>query len=277
MDFDKFSKLAVKQINIEVNKLLAQWRSDISKISPVLLPVVDKFIDSCRGGKRIRGILVVLGYQINSKLAGKEIFKIAAAYEIFHSAILAHDDIIDKSLIRRGQPSLFQALGADHRGTSLAICLADAGFFLATKIISEANFPQKEKNEVLKYFSGIMLDTAMGQILDIDKGDNLTIAKYKTAKYTVSGPLVLGAILAGAKLGQLDNLDKFGQALGIAFQVQDDILDNEVDWLGGTRFAKKQAEKYTSQAIKVIPGITKDTKMSKLLEQMAEYLVVRIK
>jgi len=266
----------------ELKKLLEEWRSEVGKIDKSLLPLVDKFIKANKGGKGIRGNLVILGYQIassefriqSSELENKEILKVAAAYEIFHTAILAHDDIIDKSPERRGQQSLYQALGGDHRGISLAITLADAGFFLATKIISEADFPEKRKNEALKYFSSIMLNTAMGQILDIEKGDPLTVAKYKTAKYTVSGPLVLGAILAGARLDKLTQLDQFGEAVGIAFQIQDDILDGETKKY---KQSLQQLDYFKNKALKIIPDITKDSKMSKILEQLTADLVNRIK
>jgi len=113
MDFENFSKETTRQINQEIKKLLVEWRSEVGKESKVLLPLVDKFIESCKGGKSLRGNLVVLGYEIGREGTGyrvqgteKEIVKIAAAYEIFHSAILAHDDVIDQSSLRRGKPSL---------------------------------------------------------------------------------------------------------------------------------------------------------------------------
>lgn len=304
MEFKDFSKETVRQIDKALNRLLNEWRSEVGKINKSLLSVVDKFIKANEGGKRIRGVLVVLGYEIakgRDHLGGVpstslratirgdlgEIIKVAAAYEIFHTAILAHDDIIDQSLLRRNQSSLYQALGGDHKGVSLAISLADAGLFLAGKIISETNFPDKQKNEALKYFFSIILNTAMGQILEIEKGESLTVAKYKTAQYSVSGPLVLGAILAKSHLGGvrahlrgdqlLKDLAKFGENLGIAFQIQDDILDSEVAWIGGSDCAKKAAEKYKNEAMKILPQITKDQKMSKILEQMAGYLVERNK
>lgn len=280
MDFEKFRRETADAVDKELKDLLKEWKSEVSKVDSKVLPLVDEFINSCYGGKRLRGILVVLGYQIGKQSSAlsrqsSDIFKMAAAYEIFHTAILAHDDIMDKSLTRRDQPSLFQALGGDHKGTSLAITLADAGFFLATKIIAESSFPQKEKNEALKYFSAVMLNTAIGQILDIEKGDSIIVAKYKTAKYTVSGTLVLGAILAGAKTEELSKLDQFGESLGIAFQIQDDILDSEIDWLGGMSKAKEAAKQYKNKALEVLPSISKDKNMSKLLQQLADYLVER--
>ncbi|MBI2086201.1 polyprenyl synthetase family protein [Candidatus Daviesbacteria bacterium] len=291
MDFEKFSKKTAEAVDKELKILLKKWKSDVLKIDKSLVSLADQFIQANKGGKRIRGVLVVLGYEL-SKLTTdyrqpttaeggrpktEDILKIAASYEIFHTAILAHDDVIDKSPIRRGQPSLYIALGGNHYGISQAICLGDAGFFLAQQVISESNFPDKEKLEALKWFNQTILDTAIGQMMDIKEGDSIIVARYKTAKYTVSGPLVLGATLAGVSQGLIRVLEEFGENLGIAFQIQDDILDSEVDWLGGMDSAKKTAEQYKNKALKILPSISKDKNMSKLLLQMADYLVQRTK
>lgn len=250
----------------EIDGILDELRKEIKKISPTLLPLVDKFIESCKGGKRLRGELVILGYKIGNRqqATGKDIAKVAAAYEIMHSSILAHDDIIDQSPLRRGQPSLYKAVGMEQ-----AITLADLGFFLAIRIISESKFPEKEKNEALKLFSQTMIQTAFGQMLDIQHGDVATVRKLKTAKYTVAGPLQLGAVLAG---GKLDLLDQFGTNLGIAFQIRDDILDGE---------AKAQdlanALKYIDKARKMIPRLTNDLKMRKVLNELADFMIKRTK
>jgi len=310
MEFQEFSKKAIKRIDKQLDLLLAEWRKEVEKIDKKLLPLVDKFIVSCSGGKRIRGVLVVLGYEIakgqnnsdvipanagiqlnksrselDPRLRGddrkqnEEIYKIAAAYEILHSAVLVHDDVIDQSPKRRGQPSLYRAIGRGHYGISQAISLGDAGFFLAMKIISEAKFSSERKIPALELFSKVMLDTALGEILDLEKADPLVVAKLKTAYYTISGPLQMGAILGG--LGptspRLRGMKDFGENLGIAFQIKDDILDSEVDFWGGIDNAKKEAEKFKNKAMKILPEITKDPQMSKILEQMAEYLVQRKK
>ncbi len=282
MDFDKFSFQTVKKINKALDLLLKEWKKEWTRTDRKLIPLVDQFIKSCAGGKMLRGVLVVMGYIISSKFKVQsskmgDIFKIAAAYEILHTAILAHDDIIDQSLLRRGQPSLYQALGGNHYGISQAISLADAGFFLAIKIIAEADFEDKQKVQALEWFARTMLDTAAGQLLDIGGGDVITIAKLKTARYTITGPLILGVKLAGEDQKTIASLADFGENLGIAFQIKDDILDAEVKAWGGADLAKQTAEKYKTQAMKIIPEITKDPGMSKLLQQMAEYLVERKK
>ena len=289
MEFKNYLEKTAKEIDREIEKILKGWRDEVKNISPKLVPLLDLFIKSCQGGKRIRGVLVKLGYElIRSK--EKKILKVAAAYEIFHAAILAHDDIIDQSPTRRDQPSLYKqfsamaeksfassalkALGGDHYGISQAICLADAGFFLAIKIIAESKFEEQFKNQAVSLFSKTMVDTAIGQMLDISHGERELVAKYKTARYTIAGPLKIGAVLAGANGKLVKLLDNFGENLGIAFQIRDDILDGEVESVDE---ANVKALEYVMKAKKVIPGVTNDPNLGKLLEQMCEYLVERNK
>lgn len=268
MDFKKYLQKVAQELDREVEKILRNEVNKTKIIDEKLALLVKAFSNSCKGGKRIRGALVNLGYQL---AAGKseEIIRIGAAYEILHTAILIHDDIIDQSLTRRDQPSLYQALGGNHYGISQAISLADYGFFLAFKLIADTN--------AAEVFSQIMMDTAFGQMLELEKANPLLVAKFKTARYTIAGPLQIGAVLAGANQKLIRVLGEFGESLGIAFQIQDDILDSEMDWLGGMSNAKKKANEYQNKAIKILPEITKNKKMSKILHQMAEYLVQRTK
>ncbi|MBI2039532.1 polyprenyl synthetase family protein [Candidatus Microgenomates bacterium] len=276
MDFKSYLEHSAQELDREIQSILGVWLKEVEGISPKLIPLAKAFIKACQGGKRIRGTLVRLGYEIGNQssavsLQSPDIIKVGAAYEIFHTAILIHDDIIDESLLRRGQPSLYKALGGGHYGISQAISLADLGFFLSFKIITEAEFDNQRKLEALKLFFDTIVNTALGQILDLEKTDPILIAKLKTAHYTIAGPLQLGAILGGAKEELVKLLGLYGVNLGIAFQIKDDILDGD-----GT-FELEQAIHYKNQAIKLLPSITKDPKMSKLLKQMAEYLVERKK
>lgn len=243
MNFSEYLKTAAEEINQELDIFLKNWNKEVLSHSPKLLDLNKFFIQANLGGKRLRGALVKLGYEIAKDSIGrrgdlqndelsKEILKPAAAYEIFQTAILAHDDIIDKSDLRRGNPTLWKQLGGDHYGVSQTICLGDIGFFLAYKLISESNFPEKEKNQAISFFTDSMLKTALGEMLDIeiphlgqgDETDALTIFKLKTALYTLTGPLQLGAVLGQGDKGLLGRLGEFGEKLGVAFQIQDDIL-----------------------------------------------------
>lgn len=234
MDFKDYLKDSAEQINATLDQIFASWRKEVAKINPHVLRLLEVSIQASEGGKRLRGTLVKLGYELaGGKKDNQDILVPAAAYEIFQTAILAHDDIIDKSPLRRGKETIYQTLGADHHAISQTICLGDIGFFLSYQLISQSNFPDQNKNKAIKAFSKTMIDTAFGEILDVElpylntkysEKDVITISKYKTAWYTIVGPLQLGAALAGADQKLLDNLKIFGENLGIAFQIQDDIL-----------------------------------------------------
>src|SRR3989344_129955 len=234
MDFADYLRTSAEEINQEISKFLQDWDEHIEKVTPKLLPLARLFAEQNDGGARLRGVLVKLGYELTQPSGNtKEILKAAVAFEIFQTAILTHDDIIDKSPIRRGRPSLYKALGGDHYGISQTICLGDLGFFLGVKLIAESNFPPSAKIKATSSFVQTVLDTALGEMLDIElpcldgeksEEDILTISRLKTAHYTIVGPLHLGAILGGADEKLLKELVVLGEALGIAFQIQDDIL-----------------------------------------------------
>ncbi|MCL4366643.1 polyprenyl synthetase family protein [Patescibacteria group bacterium] len=231
-NFADYLKTTAGQINQELSNFLTNWQQQITGFTPQLSSLHQAFAEANLGGSRLRGVLVKLGYE----LAGGqslEILQPAIAYEIFQTAILAHDDIIDRSRLRRGKPALWQALGGNHYGLSQAICLGDMGFFLAQKLITESNFPDDSKNKALQCFVQTVLETATGEMLDValptsgrekSEAEILTLFKLKTAHYTVIGPLSLGVILAAGSEKLLKQIQEYGENLGIAFQIQDDIL-----------------------------------------------------
>lgn len=233
MDFAIFLKDSAGKIDQFLDQYLKKWTKDLQKTHPHLTQLAKSFIQANEGGKRLRGSLVILGYQLTGSDSTPEILKPAAALELFHTGILAHDDIIDQSPLRRGKPTLYQALGGDHHGISQTICLGDEGMFLAFKLIAEANFSAEKKVKAINIFANTALRTADGEMLDVEiphqktkftEEDVLTIHKLKTAQYTISGPLSIGAVLGGVEESKLAAISKFGENLGIAFQIQDDIL-----------------------------------------------------
>lgn len=270
MDFKKYLKAQALELEKEENKILGKELAYAGKTDKKLIPLIKAFIASCKGGKRIRGALVKLGYEMAGGTKA-EIVKIGSAYEILHTSVLIHDDIMDQSPQRRGNPSLYKALGDNHYGVSQAISLADFGFFLCVKIISQSNFPSERKNKALETLSKIMTDTALGQMLDIEKANPVLVNKLKTACYTIAGPLQIGAVLAGADEKLLKNLSKAGENLGIAYQLKDDILDNEVK---DPQESVKEAGKYIKKALNFLPQAGKT---GKLLREMAQFVIERTK
>ena len=232
MEFEDYLDVTSKEIEKVLKKFLAAFRKDVNRESKVLLHLIDDLIDSFYGGKYLRGSLVKLGYEIIGSKPTQEILKPAAAYTIVHGALLIHDDIIDQSPLRRGKLSLYKKLGGNHYGISQALVLGDLGFFLSFKLIHSADFPIKYKLSGFDSFIQILINTGLGESLGIEypklgiraENDVLKIDRLKTGHYTIMGPLKLGAILGGADGKLLNSLKSFGENLGIAFQIQDDIL-----------------------------------------------------
>ena len=233
MDFKTYLTELPPKIDAVVQDCLSDWFKDASSINSDLDSVLKELINASEGGKRLRGALIILGYELAGNEYNEEILKASAAIEIFQTAILAHDDIIDQSPLRRGKPTIYKALGMDHYAISQTICLGDMGFFLGVRLIAESNFKAENKNKALAVFSKMVLNTGLGEMLDVElprleksKTEQavLTIHKLKTAYYTIIYPLIIGGILGGASPKLLQSFEDFGNDLGIAFQIQDDIL-----------------------------------------------------
>ena len=233
MDFAQFLKKQAQIIDKRLEEVLCKTSEEVAKANPDLEKIFQKFSESSRDGKRIRGVLVLLGYQAAGGKNPEEILNASVAFEIFQTAILAQDDVIDKSLMRRSRPSLYNSLGGDQKAISETICLSDLGFFMCFKLLSAIEVEDSLNVKATSLFSQALTQTVLGQMLDIEtpfferdfqEEDALKIALLKTAAYTISGPLILGATLAGADAKTLKQLKDFGDNLGIAFQIQDDIL-----------------------------------------------------
>lgn len=194
-------------------------------------------------GKRIRPALMYYVYLALGGKNKKEALRLAMASEFIHTFLIIHDDVMDRDDFRRGMPSIHciykklaeknhYPVSAPHYGNSQAISIGDMCFGFVGEIISQSKFNRGIKDKLLKKISDIIFNTTIGQFHDvfaaakngIDEKHVLTILEYKTARYTVECPLHLGAIIAGASGNILKNLSDFSIPLGIAFQIQDDIL-----------------------------------------------------
>ncbi|MBI5123308.1 polyprenyl synthetase family protein [Candidatus Roizmanbacteria bacterium] len=233
MNFKTYLKQKIKPLQTEIKIVLSAWEKAALVKTPELEKITKLLLETNRGGKNIRGVLICLGYDLCDKKITEDVYKVAAAYEILHTSLLIHDDVIDKSLLRRGKPTVYQELGGGHLGISQAICLGDVGFFLSVRLINQTKLPAKIKTKVINVFLQIVLDTLLGEILDIENGNKtkvfekniLLIHELKTALYTIVGPLLLGAEMSGKlQANQKKNIIQFGKYLGIAYQIQDDIL-----------------------------------------------------
>lgn len=233
MNFKKYLASNALEINQEIENCLNAWILDVSRVDKQLTDVAKLFVDRNFGGKVLRGCLVLLGYRLTGKKYTKEILKPAVAIEIFQTSVLAHDDIVDLSPTRRGKPTIYKALGGDHYAISQTICLGDIGFFLGLKLISDSRFDPRFRTAAVTAFCNMMINTGLGEMLDVElprlktgKTEKavLTIHKLKTSYYTIIYPMTIGALLGGASQALIKHFEVFGENLGIAFQIQDDIL-----------------------------------------------------
>lgn len=188
-----------------------------------------------QGGKRVRGYLVKVG-QMLFGLDDDSFVDIAAALEIFQTAILIHDDIIDEADKRRGMETI-NAKYEGHLGVAKGICIGDLGFFISYKIISELNVSNEVKEEIFKVYSKTLYNTVNGEIIDVElpfkdinfhknMNDKIIYDIYinKTAWYTIIGPLLIGIACTDANTYDKEKVIEAGVNLGIAFQIKDDLL-----------------------------------------------------
>ncbi|MCQ2978200.1 MAG: polyprenyl synthetase family protein [Clostridia bacterium] len=227
------SKEEIEKINKYIDTLIADEEYIYESTSKTVSSLIKTFKDANDGGKRVRALNVLLGYKLaGNKEIPNDIYKAAASYEIFQTGILIHDDIIDESELRRGKPTVHKALGGDQIAVSNAICLGDFGIFLSQKILSKLDINPDRIVKALRIYNKTLMNTIIGELLDVNSPYSkhvseervIMIAYYKTAWYTIIGPMLLGAILGGANDKLIENIEKFGEHLGVAFQMKDDIL-----------------------------------------------------
>ncbi len=177
------------------------------------------------GGKRLRPRVALLAYRAAGGEGLGDIVDLAAASELVHAASLVHDDIIDGADFRRGSWSL-------HRkyGTGPAIVTGD---FLFTRGFHLAGRLQREVVDVMadgctRLAEGEVHEQRLAGTEDIDLDEYITIVDRKTAA-PIEAAARAGALLAGAPPDVVDALGDYGRDLGLAFQMQDDLLDIEGD------------------------------------------------
>lgn len=245
---DQLAKLAqYKQaIGADIESYAAYLRGVTSPAygERVLEAEVEVFLDLlARGGKRIRGSMVMAGYEMCGGTNRNMIIQAARAIEMLHAYILIIDDIQDRSALRRGKPSAHELAAAyhdkhklrgdaAHTGVSLALNAALSGGHAAQAILANMDAEPQLKLNVISIVNRTMGITAHGQTLDImnelveepDMIDIERVLEWKTALYTIINPLHVGMVLAGADCKATDGITPYALHTGKAFQITDDIL-----------------------------------------------------
>lgn len=233
-------------------------RQQLLQISSDLEPIIDYTQSLLSGGKRFRALFCFwswAGYQqaevtedslgIDSPIVG-----VAAALEMFHAAALVHDDLLDQSDTRRGHPAIHKRFESLHQtkafsgspekfGMAGSVLTGDLMLAWSSELFGQAltNVSPEDEANCRTQFSQMRFEVMAGQYLDVLEENAAPIRKqseavaianrvmlYKTAKYSLEAPLLIGAALSGAAGGNLKMLSEFGIPLGLAFQLRDDVL-----------------------------------------------------
>ena len=180
------------------------------------------------GGKRLRPVLLLLSTEAFGGSVD-EAMTAAMAVEVFHNFTLLHDDIMDNADMRRGKPSVFAKWGEN-----VAILSGDAMLITAYKLLTELN-PTKLQR-VMRLFNDMALEVCEGQQYDMDfeSQKKVMVVEYiqmieRKTTALLSGSAMIGATIAGASDADIKLLYRFATELGLAFQLQDDLLDSYGD------------------------------------------------
>jgi geranylgeranyl diphosphate synthase type I len=237
-----------KQIDEALYSFVDGQRPLLEAVSGELSPLLGALDSLLSGGKRLRPAFCYWGWRGSGGEDIPEFFTAAASLELLQAGALIHDDVMDSSDTRRGQPAAHRRFAALHTesgwrgaaeafGSGGAILLGDVCLTWCDEMFQGSGLPDDVLRRGRPIFDRMRTEVICGQYLDLlgqARGRRpdanamveaaLRIVRYKSAKYTVERPLQLGAALAGAGPEALDALSAYGLPLGAAFQLRDDVL-----------------------------------------------------
>ena len=250
-----------EQVGRALAGFLGRQRAVLAGLDGGLAPGLDAISDLLAGGKRLRAAFCYWGWRAAGGAArsdhaesaapagaadGEHVLVAAAALELLHAGALVHDDVMDGSATRRGQPAVHRRFAAHHAaggwrgsadsfGTGAAILLGDLLLGWSGELFRTSGLPAAALRRGQPVLDAMRTEMIAGQYLDLlgqaagtgTVASALRVVTYKSAKYTVEGPLLLGAALASAAGtgGPLAAAcSGYGIPLGVAFQLRDDVL-----------------------------------------------------
>ncbi|HEY0216011.1 MAG TPA: polyprenyl synthetase family protein [Cellulomonas sp.] len=248
----------VEDLRARVDALLTEH---LDRLEPELVgagagaaPLGDAVRAMLSGGKRLRAAFCYWSWRAHGGLPGapeaQTVLGVGAALELFQAAALFHDDVMDDSDTRRGQPAAHRVFAERHAaagwsgdparfGASAAILLGDLALVASEHVFARSvgDEPAGRRSRAHAVFDRMRTEVTVGQYLDLlaqvlpwgadpasDEARAREVIRAKSARYSVELPIVLGAVLAGADEDALAAASAFGLPLGEAFQLRDDLL-----------------------------------------------------
>jgi geranylgeranyl diphosphate synthase, type I len=238
------------EVGRALDGFLGQQRARLSRIGDDMLPCLDAMTDLLAGGKRLRPAFCYWGWRAAGGEDCAQILTASAALELLHASALVHDDVMDGSDMRRGQPAVHRRFAARHDaegwrgsaeafGAGAAILIGDLLQAWTEDLFHASGLPQAALRRGQPVLEAMRTEVFSGQYLDlvgqaagsVTVESALRVITYKSAKYTIERPLQLGMAFAKGARKQGASQDRlsaafagYGVPLGIAFQLRDDIL-----------------------------------------------------
>jgi geranylgeranyl diphosphate synthase type I len=253
-------------------RFLDSKKESFSQVNDFGPDIIDRIKKMAVAGKTIRGSLVLLSYCFTNEKPSEEAIKAAVAMELFQTALVIHDDIMDKDKVRRGLPTMHM----QYKSDALAMCVGDVLFFLAFELLGSMKTDATTLGRMIRLAGREYQAVGIAQMEDVSgkaksKERMLSLYTYKTARYTFALPLMLGAILAGTTKELLKYLESYGVSTGVIFQIRDDELDNE-ESLGIQEVRAFQTSAEESVTRMLIPEDRK-----KILSSLLKFTLTRTK
>jgi octaprenyl-diphosphate synthase len=280
--------------NIEANPLTEQFADHLAKIDDALKRELDLYSWSefhaplryaCEGGKRIRPLILLLCAEcVQSKKPDADAYLAASAIELLHTESIIHDDIIDEENLRRGKPSFHVKYGYNS-----SILTAD--FVLGSILnigskLKDLRILNELSNAATRMSEGEMMEIRLGKEPDISEDDYIKVLEYKTASLFEASARI-GAIIGGGTEDQVHAMTSFGNLLGIAYQIHDDLIDYDNENRLFNMLVKKNKSKefvdrmnklyqlYAAKARNDLRKISAESKAKRHLEHLTDLASVQ--
>ncbi|GAB3596866.1 polyprenyl synthetase family protein [Angustibacter peucedani] len=235
------------RVHKAVDDHLSGQAARLEELGHELGPLLETISDLLSGGKRLRPAFCYWAWRGAGGPDVPEVVQAASAFELFQAAALLHDDVMDASDTRRGRPAAHRRMATLHRengwegdadrfGTAAAILAGDLCLSWSDELLSRSGLPVEAVERARPVFDLMRTHLMGGQYLDVleqvlplDAGGGTTerarrVIRYKSAKYTVEHPMLVGGRLAGASDALLASYSAYALPLGEAFQLRDDVL-----------------------------------------------------
>jgi geranylgeranyl diphosphate synthase type I len=219
---------SLDQLRRAIDDELAEFCNERKAAVPESADLVDEIVRLLEaGGKRLRPAFCYWGFRAGGALHEPAIVRAAASLELLHTFAIVHDDIMDDADERRGIPTPHVV-----HGLGFALLVGDLALVLADALLLAAGFEARVLMDAFGAYSLMRQEVIAGQQLDlqyasrssITEDDARRVALLKSGRYSIEKPLVIGGRLAGAPEAFIRGLSRFGDPLGEAFQLRDDLL-----------------------------------------------------